>query len=139
MNIRRVILIVIVIILLVLGSGYCLSNMEEGMADQDDPEIVARAAILAIETMDADKVAAYFTPIPAQGMRNRLNDIYTTYESVRIEGLAVDCTLNEGLAAKVQAVYAMVVSRDGVPNIQHCNKMVKLVKIDNKWWINEAF
>lgn len=137
MRVRRLVIVGILILALVLGGGYCLSKLPSSIK-QDNPEAVAKAAILALETKNAGKVTAYFTPIPGRLMATRLAPIFQ-FDSIKIQDLVVQTTLNEVSSARVQAVYDMVVTKDGILNVQRCNKVLKLVKIDGKWWINEAF
>lgn len=137
MRVRRLVIVGVLILALVVGGGYCLSNLPSSIK-QGSPEAVAKGAILALETKDADKVTAYFTPIPGRLMTTRLTSTFQ-FDSVKIQDLVVHTILNEVSSARVQAVYDMVVTKDGVVNVQHCNKVLKLVKIDGKWWINEPF
>ena len=138
MRIRRILFVLIVIGLLVIGGGYCL-NLSPGLVDQDHPDVVTRAAIEAIGTMDAESVTAYFTPLPSRSMSARLNTTFNYYDSIEISGLTTRIALDDGVAAQVRADYDMIVTKDGNQNIQHCSKVIKLVQIDGKWWINEAF
>jgi hypothetical protein len=48
--------------------------------------------------------------------------------------------LNEGAAARVEATYDMVFTSSlGQISTEHCQKTIKLVLIEGKWYVNEVF
>ena len=139
MRYRRIIVVGILLLLLVVSGGYCISQLPGNKIKQSNPEEVVKAAISALETKDTDKVTAYFTPIPGRIMSTRLKETTFVFDSIDIQDLVVYRTLDEISSVRIQAVYDMVVTSGGIVNVQHCNKVLKLVRIDGKWWINEAF
>ena len=134
-------LIIIVIILVIAVFGLCKSNLIHiGSAGPGTtPEQTAKAAVLALAKLEPEKATLFFTPIPGAAMANRLADLYMNIESLDIEDLTVILTLEEGVAARVQATYNMIFTAQGYTNTEHCSKIIKLVKIDGKWWINDVF
>lgn len=136
---RRVVLIVVVVAGLIVGGGYCMSQMPAPMAKQDDPATVASAAIAAIESRKAEDVTRYCTPIPGRQVAQSLTRIWNQFDTVEVSDLTTVIILREGSSARVHAVFDMVVTRDGMVDVQPCDKVLKLVQQDGKWWINEAF
>lgn len=133
------IVIVGIIVLIVFGMAVCVATMQEGMGKFGSPERTAKDAILAYQTKDADEVCAYFTPIPSGLQRVRVANLFAMADQIKIENLSTTLILNEGVAAKVMAIYDMVVIRGQYINTDHYVKTIKLVFDNGKWKINEAF
>ena len=140
MKLRRIIVIgVIVIIVLWLGIT-CVGKLGSGIGSTNSPEGTTRAAIMSLEGKDAAKVAAYFTPIPGALMSSRVNNLYRNIKSLDIQNLNAMLMLNEGAAARVEATYDMVFTSSlGQISTEHCQKTIKLVLIEGKWFVNEVF
>ena len=116
-----------------------MRNRCSGVGSMSSPENTAKNAIMALESKDGSKVAAYFTPIPGALMGQRVDATLSGFDTMDIQNLKCMLILQEGASARVQAVYDMVVTVNGAVNIQHCSKVIKLVQLEKKWWINEVF
>jgi hypothetical protein len=139
MNWRRIIVIgIIVIIVLWLGIT-CMSKLGSGIGSTNSPEGTTRAVIMSLEGKDGTKVATYFTPIPGALMSQRVNSMFANFDKVDIQNLKVMLVLKEGSSARVQAVYDMILTQGGYINTEHCSKVVKLIQLDGKWFVNEVF
>ena len=137
---KRVLVIVGVLLLVLIVGGICVSSMSSSRVTGNDAAAITKAAVMAIETMDTTKVVAYFTPLPGGAMLSRLDALYSGIKSLSIEHLNVLLIATEGSSARVQASYDMVfTSSVGAVNTQHCDKVVKLIQVDSKWYINEPF
>lgn len=138
---RRIIIIAVLVIALIGGAGLCVSKVQIGgtAGPGKNPEATVKAAIMAMEKMDPAKVTPCFTPIPGASMANRLATLYSKVDSIDIQDLKCMLVLDEGVAARVQATYNMVFAQGGYVNTERCNKTIKLIKLDGKWYINEPF
>jgi hypothetical protein len=134
-------MLVFVIVLLVLGLlGGCIAfalNMEPPAPTS--PKGIVEAAIKAIPSRDTDKVTKYFTPAPGVQMALRLRDLYATFDDIRVENIWVAVEREEGINARVRTLYDLVVTAKGHENRQHIDKTVKLIRDEDRWYINEAF
>lgn len=134
-------LIIVVIILVIAVFGLCRANLIHiGSAGPGKtPEQTVKSAVLALAKLEPEKVTLFFTPRPGAAMATHLTALYANMESLDIEDLHVTLILDEGIAARVQATYNMTFTAQGFTNTEHCSKIIKLVKIDGKWWINDVF
>jgi len=139
MRIRRLIIIGAIIALLFVGGSICMGKLDFSSARTDTPVNTASAAIMAMEKKEAAKVTQYFTPTPGAAMANRLNILFAKCETIDIANLSVMLVLEEGVAARVQASYDIIWTQGGYVNTQHEARLIKLVKYEKRWWINEAF
>ncbi len=137
MTLRRWIVLGIVAVVIIFLLVTCMGNISK--SSQGSAEDTARNAIEAISSKDVEKVKGYFTPIPGAVMANQLRQLYSRYDSIDIQDVTVMIVLEEGSAARVQAVYDMVLHNGDFINVQHCKDTIKLVKIEKKWYVNEAF
>lgn len=137
---RRLIILGLIIILGIWGAITCVGYFQSSMVSMDSPVGAATGAIQAMESMEPAKTIAYFTPIPGALMHTRLTNMYKNITKLDIQNLNAMPVLNEGAAARVEAAYDIVAtSALGQINTEHCKKIIKLVSIDGKWFINEVF
>lgn len=137
---KKFIIIGIILVIAVFGVGKCANLIHIGSDGPGaTPEKTVKGAVLALAKLEPEKVTAYFTPVPGAAMANRLATLYMNMESLDIEDLTVILILEEGVAARVQATYDMIFTAQGYTNTEHCSKIIKLVEIDGKWWINDVF
>jgi hypothetical protein len=61
------------------------------------------------------------------------------FDAVSIANLRTMKISEQGLSAQVQATWDLLLTKNGVVSTQHYAKTIKLIKIENKWYINEAF
>jgi hypothetical protein len=138
-SVWRKVVVVGLIVLACFGFAVCVATMQEGMGKFDSPERVAKDAIMALESRDADNICQYFTPIPSNLMRARIAPIFANVDAIKIKNLNIVLISNEGIAARVRANFDMLITRDQYIETQHLAKNLKLVCIDGKWYLNEAF
>jgi len=135
-------MLIVFAVLLVLGLiGGCLAvalNMG-GEVDRSSPKATVTAAIKAIPSRDIDRVTQYFTPAPSGQMAHRLRNLYADFDKLAIENVFVYIVYEEGINARVQASYDLVMTAKGHENTQHRDVRVKLINNDGVWYINEAF
>lgn len=141
---RRIIMIAIVIIVLVGGAAICSGQLNFGSISNtsgpgDSPKETVKGAITSLEDMNPDKTVSYFTPVPGSAMKNRLALLFSNMDSLDIENMRVIVIAEEGVAAKVQVSYSMIYTAKGYINAENRSHVIKLVKIEDKWYINEAF
>lgn len=139
MNWRRLILIIVVVVVVLWLGGTCLTKLGSGVGSTNSPENTAKSAVMAFESKDGAKVAAYFTPIPGALMSQRVNVQLSSFDTIDIQNLKCMLVLKEGSSARVQAVYDMVVTVNSAIDIEHCSKVIKLVELEGKWYVNEVF
>ena len=139
MNWKRIIVIGIVVIIVLWLGITCVSKLGSGIGNTNSPEGAVKSTIMSFEGKDSAKVASYFTPIPGALMAHRVDSMFTNFDSIDIQNLRVMLILKEGSSARVEATYDMVVTVNGAVDTQHVVRTIKLVQIDKKWCINEAF
>ena len=139
LNWRRIIVIGVIVIVVIWLGITCLNKVGSGVGSMSSPENTAKSAIMTLESKDGAKVAPYFTPIPGALMGQRVDATLSGFDTIDIQNLKCMLILQEGASARVQAVYDMVVTVNGAVSIQHCSKVIKLVQLEKKWYINEAF
>lgn len=129
------------VILLILGliGGCLVLALNMGERAPTSPEGIVEAAVKAIPSRDSGKVAQYFTPAPGLQMALRLRVLYETFDDIRVENVWVALVRQEGINARVRVLYDIVTVAKGHENRQHIEVTVKLIRDDEKWYINEAF
>ena len=136
----RLLFVVILIGSIGFGLYRCAAEAQRTeMGSQKSPMATVRSAIQDFELRDPAMVTRYFTPIPASIMRIRLEETFQWLDKLDIQDLDVWIVSNDGLAARIQARYNMIMTQDQYIDSQRCNKQIKLVKLEGKWFINEAF
>lgn len=135
----RVIIVGVIVALGIWGVSTCMGKMQTTTGSQKSPVATVRSAITAFESMKPEKVTVYFTPIPGRLMHVRLRDMFQNFDKLDIKNMDVMLILDNGVAARVQAVYDMVLTQNGYIDTEQCSKYIKLVKIEGIWYINEAF
>lgn len=134
--IRRLILIggicVLVLIGMVIynGMGYQQSAMSS-------PKSTIDGVMDAYQTQDVKNVIAYFTPIPSSQMKENLIRLFRACDSIKMSNVDVLVIYQEGLAARVQVSWDMETEVAGEVSTQHFAKVISMVKIEKKWYINQ--
>lgn len=118
-------------IIIYQGMGYNQSPM-------DSPTSTIEGVMQAYQTRDAVNVIAYFTPIPGSQMKENLYRLFNACDDVKMKNVDVMVIYQEGLAARVQASWDMETKVAGSVSTQHFNKTIRLVEIEDKWYINQV-
>jgi len=134
------------LVLLIVAAGSLFAALSDGMGlgcagkvDTSSPVAVAKAAIEAIDTGDTEEVCQYFTGVPAQQMRVKLDRLYSRTGKVNVDNVTVSLEYEQGIAARVWASYDLIVEAYGEVNVENVVVKLKLVDIEGTWLINEAF
>lgn len=134
---RRRLFWVVILIGLVAGAGFFINSLP-AMQSNSIEGVVTRA-INAIPGGDIENVVENFTPLARTLMVPRLQGMYA-YGDIDIENLETILLYEDGIAARVNATYDIIIMQGGHTDTQHCNKNIKLIlNTDGKWYINEAF
>jgi hypothetical protein len=134
---KRLLLLVAIGLLFIIGYT-CYQAMGYQQAGMGSPESTVRGALAAYETEEVPNVIAYFTPIYGSQMKGNLQRLFNACESIQIENVDTMVIYKEGLAALVQVSWDMGTKVSGQISTQHFAKEVRLVKIDDKWYINQV-
>jgi len=81
-------------------------------------------------------VLVYFTPVPAGSMKNTLVRLFSGCDKIEVQNYKAMTTYEEGLAAHVDASWDLVLWVHNSPAVEHFAKTVKLIKIEDQWYIN---
>jgi hypothetical protein len=139
----RVIAVLAIIGFLVWGGYNCLGNFglmtRPERVNLGNPEATVRSAIMSYESMKPEYTARHFTPIPGSIMQYRLANNWQYIDKIDIENLSVMIVLNEGVAARVQAVWDMVMTQNGYIETVRRAETLKLVRLEDDWYINEDY
>lgn len=139
----RVIALLVILGFIAWGGYNCLGNL--GLVEKAErvslgsPEATVKSAIKSFESMKPEYTARHFTPIPGSIMQFRLANDWQYIDEIDIQNLSVMIVLNEGVAARVQAVWDMVMTQNQYIETERRAETIKLVKIGDSWYINEAF
>lgn len=135
----RILSLIILLILISGGIYTCLGRLEPPRGSMRTPLATVKSTITRFESMDPEQISVYFTPIPASVMTVRLKKMFEYIDKLDIQNLDVILISNDGVGARVRAVYDMVITHDGYVDTERCHKQIKLVFLDDQWFINEAF
>ena len=137
---RRLIILVVLGAAIYAGVMWYFSGetMSCELGKSSDPEGRVKSALHAMEDKDLDKVTPYFTPPAAAAMHLRLTNLYTKYDTLRVENLDTTLLYIEGDTARVLATYDQVYTLKGDMMVDKREQRVKMVRLDDVWYINEA-
>lgn len=135
---KRLIVIGFVIIVVIFLAVTCFNSMGGSHFGNNNPESTTQGAIEAMESRDANKVIGYFHMYYRPAMVRSMA-LLNSFDSIKINNVTVMKMKEEGLSAQVQATWDLLLTKNGVVSSQHYAKVIKLVKIEGKWYINEAF
>lgn len=104
--------------------------------DTGNPESVAKAAILALDSYNVENVCQYFTGSAYGQMAEGLDTLYTTSANVIIDNVVVAMTAQTGSIARLYISYDL--SRDiyGYQDTRHVAKTIQAVDQNGVWYLN---
>jgi hypothetical protein len=135
--VKRLLLVVAIGLLFIIGYT-CYQAMGYHQAGMGSPESTVRGALVAYETEKVSNVTVYFTPIYGSQMKGNLQRLFNACESIQIENIDTMIIYKEGLAARVQVSWDMLITVSGQVSTQHFAKEIRLVQDDKKWKINQV-
>lgn len=138
---RRLILLLAVAVIglavvVVVGDD---SGCPIGRENRNDPQYVVTAAIELIESRDIEGVLSYFTPPAASVMYDRLSRLYARCDSVDVYAVSTLITSDGEITCRVRAIYDMTLVVGTQSSIESYDKNIRLVRINDNWYINQAF
>ena len=124
--------LVIVGVLIVGFRGSCDS------IDTSNPESVARAAIMALESYDIDKVCSYFTGSAYGQMAEGLDEFYGVNSNIKISNASAAAIERTGSIAKLHISYDLFREVYGHSDTIHVAKTVQAISQNGVWYLNSA-
>ncbi|HUW08796.1 MAG TPA: hypothetical protein VM537_03660 [Anaerolineae bacterium] len=124
--------LVIVGVLVVGFRGSCDST------DTHNPESVARAAIMALESYDIDEVCSYFTGSAYGQMAEGLDEFYSLNSNIKITNAtaaAIDRTVH---MATLYISYDLSREIYGHADTIHVSKNIQAISQNGVWYLNSS-
>lgn len=129
---RKMVLAMALAALLLSG---CLFNV----LDSGNPVAVAESAVKAIGSRDTEEVARHFTPTPGAVMSARLKQMYALTDGTEIDNVRGWLRYQTDVDAKVRVEWDMTWIVGGSSDTEHQEILMQLIKVKNKWYVNEAW
>jgi len=92
----------------------------------------------SIESRDPQEVGKYFFGPVADIMRQKMRALYSRFESVEVENIAVELVYEESVNARVHAYWDLVTVAYGQENTQKADQLLRLSKVNGEWLIKES-
>ncbi len=122
--------LVIVAVLVVGFRGGCDTT------DIHNPESVARAAILSLESYDIDQVCQYFTGSAYGQMAEGLDDFYSLNSNIRINNATAAAIEKTATIATLYISYDLSREIYGHSDTIHVAKKVQAVSQNGVWYLS---
>ena len=125
---------VVLVLLLValLGSSLTAGGCDSGPG----PEGVVREALAAMDDMDAEKMAAYFTEDTREELIQSVSMFFATIDEMEIYNLDTAVVSQTEDRATVNGEWDIDVTRSEVTESDHMVQTVELVKVGGAWLIS---
>ena len=138
---RRLILVLFAVIVglsvvLVIGSE---SECNLTGKPTTSPQATTERAIRAVESHDMATALEHFTPPAAAAMYDRLARLYQRCDRVAIGEIAMVVTSETEITARVPAIYDITLVVGTQSSTENYDKTIRLVKIRDTWYVNQAF
>ena len=138
---RRLIVVLIAVVIGLSVIVFMGSDPEWSLtgAKNTSPQATAERAIKAIESHDMTTALEHFTPPAAAGMYDHLARLFQRCDRITIGEIAMVVTSETEITARVRAIYDITLVVGTQSSTEHYDKTIRLVKINDGWYVNQAF
>lgn len=102
------------------------------------PEKTVREALAAMDAMDVDQMASFFTEETRPQVVSGMNYALERIDEIRVSSLETRVVSEVGTGASVEAEYDLETVSSGRARSVHVVKTVPLVKIAGEWLISDV-
>lgn len=104
--------------------------------DTQNPESVARAAIMSLESYDIDEVCKHFTGSAYGQMAEGLDDFYSLNSNIKISNAAAAAIEKTGSIATLYISYDLSREIYGHGDTIHVAKTIQAISQNGVWYLN---